>query len=134
MLRKISTAAIVAAVFQLGALTAAEAAGDPVAGQKVFAICKACHQVGEKAKNAVGPVLNGIVGRPAGSFEGFKYSEAMKASGLTWDAAALDEYLKDPKAKVPGNKMTYAGLKDDTKRADLIAYLSQIGADGKLPQ
>ena len=90
--------------------------------------------MGEKAKNGVGPILNGVVGRPAGSVEGFKYSDAMKSSGITWDEAALDEYLKNPKAKVPGNKMAYAGLKDDTKRADVIAYLSQIGADGKLPQ
>lgn len=133
MLRMVSAAVALAAAFQLATVGAASAA-DPAAGAKVFAVCKACHQVGEKAKNGVGPVLNGIVGRSAGSFEGFKYSEAMKGSGLTWDAATLDEYLKDPKAKVPGNKMTYAGVKDDTKRADLIAYLSQIGADGKLPQ
>ncbi len=133
MLRMASATLALAAAFQMFTLSAASAA-DPAAGAKVFAVCKACHQVGEKAKNSLGPVLNGVVGRPAGSFEGFKYSEAMKGSGLTWDAATLDEYLKDPKAKVPGNKMTYAGVKDDTKRADLIAYLSLIGADGKLPQ
>lgn len=129
----ISAGLALAAVLQVATATTASA-GDPVAGQKVFAVCKACHQVGEKAKNGVGPILNGVVGRPAGSIEGFKYSDAMKNSGITWDEAALDEYLKDPKGKVPGNKMAYPGLKDDTKRADVIAYLSQIGADGKLPQ
>lgn len=133
MLRMVSVAAVLAAMFQLATLGAASAA-DPVAGAKVFAVCKACHQVGETAKNAIGPVLNGVVGRPSGSFEGYKYSDAMKGAGLTWDAATLDEYLKDPKAKVPATKMAYAGIKDDTKRADLIAYLSLIGADGKLPQ
>lgn len=133
MLRNLSAALTLAALFQVAA-SAGALAGDPAAGQKVFAICKACHQVGETAKNAVGPKLNGVIGRPAGSAEGFKYSEAMKESGLTWDEANLAEYLKDPKAKVPGNKMTYAGLKDDTKIADVIAYLSQFGADGKPPQ
>lgn len=133
MIRMASAGLALAALFQIAGSNAALAA-DPAAGQKVFAVCKACHQVGEKAKNGVGPILNGVVGRPAGSVEGFKYSEAMKGSGLTWDEATLAEYLKDPKAKVPGNKMAYAGLKDDTKIADVIAYLSQIGADGKLPQ
>lgn len=132
MVRMISAGVALAAVLQVATAATAMAA-DPAAGQKAFAVCKACHQVGEKAKNGVGPILNGVVGRPAGSVEGFKYSDAMKASGITWDEAALDEYLKDPKGKVPGNKMAYAGLKDDTKRADVIAYLSQIGADGKLP-
>lgn len=133
MIRLASAGLALAALFQIAGSNAALAA-DPAAGQKVFAVCKACHQVGEKAKNGVGPILNGVVGRPAGSVEGFKYSEAMKSSGLTWDEATLAEYLKDPKGKVPGNKMAYAGLKDDTKIADVIAYLSQIGADGKMPQ
>ncbi|HWA49748.1 MAG TPA: cytochrome c family protein [Dongiaceae bacterium] len=132
MQRSLMAAVVAAGFIQFSAGVAL--AADPVAGQKAFAVCKACHQVGEKAKNGVGPILNGVVGRPAGSVEGFKYSDAMKSSGITWDEAALDEYLKNPKAKVPGNKMAYAGLKDDTKRADVIAYLSQIGADGKLPQ
>lgn len=109
-------------------------AGDPAAGQKAFAVCKACHQVGETAKNAVGPRLNGIISRPAGSLEDFKYSDAMKNSGLTWDDATLTEYLKNPKALVPGTKMAYAGLKDETKIADVIAYLHQFGPDGKPAQ
>jgi cytochrome c len=98
-------------------------AQDAAAGEKVFAVCKACHQVGDTAKNSVGPVLNGLFGRKAGSVEGYNYSEANKNSGLTWDEATFAEYIKDPKAKVPGTKMLYAGVKDEQKIKDLIAYL-----------
>jgi cytochrome c len=105
-------------------------AADPAAGEKAFAVCKACHRVGEGAKTAVGPELNGIVGRKAGSAEGFNYSDAMKNSGLTWDEANLAEYIKNPKEKVPGNKMAFAGVKDDAKAADIVAYLKQFAADG----
>ena len=105
-------------------------AADPAAGEKAFAVCKACHKVGEGAKNGVGPVLNGVVGRAAGSAEGYKYSDAMASSGITWDEANLAEYLKNPKTKVAGNKMMFAGVKDDTKIADIIAFLGQFNADG----
>jgi cytochrome c len=100
-------------------------AQDAAAGQKVFAICKTCHQVGDTAKNAVGPVLNGLFGRKSGSVDGFSYSSANKNSGITWDEATFAEYIKDPKAKVPGTKMSYAGLKDEQKIKDLIAFLHQ---------
>jgi len=109
-------------------------AGDPAAGQKTFAVCKACHQVGETAKNAVGPKLNGLIGRPAAAIEGYKYSDAMKNSGLTWDEATLGAYIQNPKQIVPGGKMAYPGLKDETKVADVIAYLSQFDAEGKTAQ
>ena len=109
----------------------AHAAGDPDAGKQVFKKCHACHNVGESARNAVGPVLNGVVGRKAGSVEGYNYSEANKNSGITWDEATLDVYLKDPKAKVPGTKMAFPGLPNDKDRADVIAYLSTFGPDGK---
>jgi cytochrome c len=109
-------------------------AGDPAAGEKAFAVCKACHKVGEGAKNGLGPTLNGVVGQAAGSVEGYNYSAAMKNSGLTWDEANLAEFLKNPKAKIPGNKMTFAGVKDDTKLADIIAYLGQFNADGTKTQ
>jgi cytochrome c len=105
-------------------------AADPAAGEKAFAVCKACHKVGEGAKNGVGPTLNGVVGRPAGSSEGYNYSDAMKNSGITWDEASLAEYIKNPKQKVPGNKMAFPGVKDDTKLADIIAFLGQFNADG----
>jgi cytochrome c len=106
-------------------------AQDAAAGEKVFLQCKACHQVGETAKNVVGPVLNGVIGRPAGSVAGYAYSEANKKSGLTWDEVTFREYVKDPKAKVPGTKMAFPGLKDEQKLNDLVAYLKQFGPDGK---
>jgi cytochrome c len=106
-------------------------AGDPVAGEAVFKKCKACHQIGETARNAVGPVLNGVVGRPAGSIADYAYSDANKNSGLTWDEATLTKYLKDPRGVVPGTKMTFPGLPNETDVANVIAYLKQFGADGK---
>ena len=106
-------------------------AQDAAAGERVFAQCRACHQVGETAKNAVGPVLNGLFGRKAGTVEGYNYSPANKNSGLTWDEATFREYIKDPKAKVPGTKMVYAGLKDEQRISELIAYLKQFDATGK---
>jgi cytochrome c len=106
-------------------------AQDAAAGEKVFGVCKMCHQVGEGAKNAVGPVLNGVIGRKAGSAAGYSYSDANKNSGITWDEATFREYIRDPKAKVPGTKMIYAGLKDEQKIGDLIAFFKQFDADGK---
>ena len=129
-MRNVLKAAAIVAAFA-GATVAARADGDVDAGKNVFKKCHACHNVGEGAKNSVGPVLNGVVGRKAGSVEGYAYSDANKGSGITWDAATLDEYLKDPKAKVPGTKMVFPGLPNDKDRADVIAYLSTIGADGK---
>ena len=81
-------------------------------------------------KNKVGPELNGLIGRKAGSVEGFNYSAAMKNSGITWDDATFKEYLADPKKKVPGNKMLFPGVKDETERDDLAAYLASFNADG----
>ena len=98
-------------------------AQDAAAGEKVFLVCKPCHQVGDSAKNAVGPVLNGLFGRKASTVDGYKYSDGNKNSGITWDEATFSEYIKDPKAKVPGTKMAFAGIKDEQKIKDLIAYL-----------
>jgi cytochrome c len=106
-------------------------AQDAAAGEKVFAVCKACHQIGETAKNGVGPELNGVIGRKAGSVAGYNYSAANKNSGLTWDEATFREYIKDPKAKVPGTKMVFAGLKDEKKIDNLVAFLKQFDASGK---
>ena len=125
---------VLVAAAALCAAAAPAMAADPAAGEKAFSVCKACHKVGEGAKNGVGPVLNGVVGRAAGSAEGYKYSDAMASSGITWDEANLAEYLKNPKAKVPSGKMMFAGVKDDTKLADLIAYLGQFNADGTKKQ
>ncbi len=106
-------------------------AQDAAAGEKVFAQCRACHQVGENAKNAVGPVLNGLFGRKAGTVEGYNYSPANKDSGITWDEAVFREYIQNPRAKIPGTKMVYAGLKDEQRISDLIAYLKQFNAQGQ---
>jgi cytochrome c len=116
-----------ALIASLGAATAQDAA----AGEKVFAKCKICHQIGEGAKNMVGPVLSGVVGRKAGSYPDYHYSDANKGSGITWDEVTLKEYLKDPKAKVPGTKMVFPGLKSDDDIANVIAYLKRFGPDGK---
>lgn len=112
------------------ALPTVAAAQDAEEGKNVFKKCRACHTIGEKAVNRVGPELNGIIGRKAGSVEGFNYSAAMKDSGITWDEAQLNEFLTNPKAKVSGTKMVFAGIKDDTDRANLIAYLKSFAADG----
>jgi cytochrome c len=109
----------------------ASAAQDAAAGEKVFAKCKVCHQIGEGAKNFVGPVLNGVLGRPAGTYPDYHYSDANKNSGITWDEATLKEYLKDPKAKVHGTKMVFPGLPSDEDIANVISYLKQFGPDGK---
>ena len=121
---------VLATLLVAGGLSQANAQ-DAAAGEKVFGVCKACHQIGETAKNGVGPVLNGLIGRKAGSVPGYSYSAANKASGITWDEPTFREYIKDPKAKIPGTKMIYAGLKDEQKTSDLIAYLKQFDADGK---
>ena len=105
-------------------------AQDAEAGKKVFTKCAPCHSIGPGAKNKVGPELNGLMGRKAGSVEGFKYSEPMKNSGITWDETSLDEYITDPKKKIPGNKMVFPGIKDELQRGDLIAYLASFNADG----
>jgi cytochrome c len=106
-------------------------AQDAEAGAQVFAKCHICHQIGETAKISVGPVLNGVVGRKAGVYPGYSYSTANKESGITWDEPTLKEYLKNPRAKVPGTKMLFPGLQDEQDISNVIAYLKQFGPDGK---
>ena len=115
----------------LAALTpSAASAGDAGAGQKVFTFyCTRCHQIGETAKNAVGPKLNGLFGRPAGSVDGFSYSSANKKSGIGWDEASFREYIKGPKEKIPGTKMDFPGLKTDKEIDDIVVFLGQFAAD-----
>lgn len=110
---------------------AAFAEGDAAKGEKVFKKCKACHAVGEGAKNRVGPILNGIVGREAAMVEGYKYSKAMKASDLIWDEETLTTYLANPRKAVKGTKMAFAGLKKEADLENIIAYLGQFDIDGK---
>jgi cytochrome c len=109
------------------ASVAAFAQGDAEKGEKVFNKCKACHNV-EEPQNKVGPHLVGIFGRPAGSVEGFKYSDAMKESGITWDEETLSAYLADPRGYIKGNRMAFAGLKKEEDIADLLAYLKEESA------
>ena len=97
----------------------------------VITKCKVCHQIGEGAKNSVGPELNGLIGRKTGSVAGYNYSDANKDSGIIWDEGTLNVYLANPKAKIPGTKMIFAGLPKDTDRDNLVAYLAQFGSDGK---
>ena len=105
-------------------------AQDTPPGQRVFNQCRSCHQVGPTAKNVVGPQLNGLIGRTAGSVPNYAYSEANKNSGIVWTEAVFAEYIKNPKAKIPGTKMAYVGLKDETQIADLTTYLKTFKPDG----
>ena len=123
--------ALVAAV-GLVVSTGAALAQDVGAGETSFRKCAPCHSIGPDATNKVGPVLNGLNGRPAGSVDGFNYSDANKASGITWGEAVFKEYIKDPRAKVPGTKMVFAGIKSDKELGDLWSYVSQFDKDGNV--
>ena len=106
-------------------------AQDAAAGKSSFNKCLACHAIGEGAKNKVGPVLNGLDGRHSGSVEGYSYSDANKNSGITWSKDQFLDYIKDPKAKIPGTKMIFAGIKNEKEAGDLWAYVSSFDKDGK---
>lgn len=123
-----------AATMLVIASTGLAAAQDAAAGEKTFVICRACHQIGPNAKNAVGPVLNGVVGRKSGSYSDYQYSDANKNSGIVWTPEELDKYLTSPQTVVPHTKMIFPGLKDEQKRKDVIAYLEQFGPDGQKKQ
>lgn len=106
-------------------------AQDVEAGQKSFNKCRTCHQIGEGAKSVVGPQLNGLFSRKAGEVPGYAYSEANKASGITWTPESFAKYIKDPKGVIPKTKMVFVGIKNETEIANLTAFLAQYGADGK---
>ncbi|MGE0564243.1 MAG: cytochrome c family protein [Pseudolabrys sp.] len=124
------SAFVFAAALALAGINAAQAQ-DLAEGEKSFRKCMACHAVGEGAKNKVGPILNGLAGRKSGTIEGYNYSDANKNSGITWNEASFLDYIKDPRAKIPGTKMIFAGIKNETEAKNLWAYLNQFGADGK---
>jgi cytochrome c len=109
---------------------AAHAAGDPAMGEQVFKQCLPCHAIGPGATNKVGPELNGLDGRHSGSAPAYSYSAANKNSGITWDEASFKDYIKDPRAKIPGTKMIFPGVKDEKQADNLWAYLKQFGPDG----
>ena len=109
-------------------------AQDVAAGEQSFKKCFPCHSIGEGAKNKVGPELNGIDGRHSGSAPAYNYSDANKNSGITWNEAQFKEYIKDPKAKIPGTKMAFAGIKNETEINNLWAFLAQYDKDGKVKQ
>jgi len=121
---------LVVAAGAMLALPTLALAQDAEAGKKVFQKCAPCHSIGPGATNKVGPNLNGVIGRKAGTEEGFSYSDAMKGAGWVWDEAIFKEYITDPKKKVPGNKMLFPGVKDELERDDLFAYLNSFAADG----
>lgn len=128
-LRRLMLSAMAACLGQ--AALAADELGDAENGAALFRQCKACHQVGEGATNRVGPHLNGLFGRAAGTAEGFRYSKALEragAKGLEWHADTLDTYLENPKQLVPGTRMSFRGLPDPQDRADMIAYLRDFSA------
>lgn len=122
---------LVIAAVVLVASTGATFAQDVDAGATVFRQCGACHKIGPGATNFVGPELNGLDGRKAGTAPDYSYSEANKNSGITWNKQTFEEYITDPRAKIPGTKMIFPGIKNDKERENLWAYLSQFGADGQ---
>ncbi|HXI87739.1 MAG TPA: c-type cytochrome [Parvularculaceae bacterium] len=116
----------VVALSALGTAPSASAAGDAAAGQKVFSIfCAVCHSTKEGV-NMVGPSLNKVYGRKAGSIPGFKYSPAVLNSGIVWNDETLDKWLTNPQAEIPGNRMPFAGISDAQKRASVIEYLKTL--------
>jgi cytochrome c len=128
-MKKLTLSALV--VIASSAAASAALAQDAAAGKTSFNKCLACHAVGEAAKNKVGPQLNGLDGRKSGTAPEYNFTDANKNSGITWDEAQFKEYIKDPKAKIPGTKMAFAGIKSEKEINDLWAFISQYDKDGK---
>ncbi|MGL4438747.1 MAG: c-type cytochrome [Bosea sp. (in: a-proteobacteria)] len=124
------------AVLALGLMAPTLAsAQDAAAGERLFNQCRACHQMGETARNGVGPQLNGLFGRNKGSVAGYTYSAAYQAiKDQAWSEENFTVYIKDPRGVTPGTKMVYAGMKDEAQIKNLIAFLKQYAADGKRTQ
>lgn len=120
----LSAAALIAA-------TGVAKAQDLAAGEQSFRKCLPCHAVGPDAKHKIGPILNGLDGRKSGTVQGYNYSEANKKAGIVWGEATFKEYIVAPMAKMPGTKMAFAGIKNETEIANLWAYLISFGPDGK---
>lgn len=127
MVKTLITAATL--IVASGGVTLAQ---DVEKGATIFKKCALCHKIGPGATNLVGPVLNGLDGRHSGSVAGFNYSDANKNSGIVWGEQTFGDYIKDPKAKIPGTKMVFAGIKNEQEAKDLWAYLKQFDAQGNL--
>jgi cytochrome c len=121
-------------IFASLAAASSALAQDAAAGKTSFNKCMICHSIGESAKNKVGPELNGLDGRKSGTAPDYNYSDANKGSGITWNKDQFLEYIKDPKAKIPGTKMAFAGIKNDTEAQNIWAYISSFDKDGKQKQ
>jgi cytochrome c len=128
-MKKLILSALVVVMSSVAA--SAALAQDVAAGKTSFNKCLPCHAIGEGAKNKVGPELNGLDGRKSGTAADYSYSDANKNSGITWNEAEFKDYIKDPKAKIPGTKMIFAGIKNEKEVNDLWAYLAQYDKDGK---
>src|SRR6516162_8661420 len=125
MMKELIVAAVLIAVSSISG-----AAQDEQKGKTVFNICLACHAIGPAAQNKIGPELNGLDGRKAGTVPNFEYSDANKSSGIVWNEATFKDYIKNPAAKVPGTKMIFPGIKNEQQEKDLWAYISQFDSDG----
>jgi cytochrome c len=123
---------LIAAAVLIAASTGVGLAQDVDKGANVFKQCLACHSIGEGAKNKIGPELNGLDGRQSGSAPGYSYSDANKNSGIVWNETTFKEYIKDPRAKIPGTKMIFPGVKSEQQVDDLWAYIKQFDASGNL--
>lgn len=125
-------AAMVGAVLLQSAAIRPVLAQDVDKGEHVFGMCLPCHSVGPDAQNKIGPELNGLDGRKAGTVANFNYSDANKNSGVVWNEATFKQYIADPRAMIPGTKMPFAGIKNQQQVNDLWAYLKQYDADGNI--
>ena len=127
-MNKLTLSALV--VIAASSLASAAQAQDAAAGKTSFNKCLPCHSIGPGAKNKVGPELNGLDGRKSGAAPDYNYTDANKNSGISWNEAQFKEYIKDPKAKIPGTKMTFAGIKSENEINNLWAYVSSFDKDG----
>ena len=127
MVKKLIVAGVMIATSSVPAM-----AQDAQSGAAVFDVCKVCHAIGPGAQNKIGPELNGLDGRKAGTVPNFNYSNANKSSSIVWNEATFEDYIKNPVAKMPGTKMAFAGVKNEQQVKDLWAYINHFDADGNV--
>ena len=127
MAKKLIVAVVLIAVSSVSGM-----AQDAQKGKTVFNVCLVCHAIGPGAQNKIGPELNGLDGRNAGTVPNFDYSDANKNSGIVWNEETFEDYIRNPAAKIPDTKMTFAGVKNEQQVKDLWAYINQFDADGNI--